>query len=297
MIGVVIINYKTWEITVECVNSIKVTCKNPYHIYIVDNKSPNNSVKMLRDTYYTDKTITIIESPINGGYGYGLNRGFEAALNDNCDAVISSNNDILYTENSIERLYKVLKSDNRIAVVGAQQFTPQGVKQPSAVKRAYGRFSFMFWYFPFRYHLSFIRRIEDYIIMNSKKNVKIAFPIGGCYMINIEVLKYGMLYDEKMFMYSEEDVVGYKIRKQNKIAVLCPNAHVIHKHGATTGRNVAKYILASAPNKVYFCKEYLKMNSFELTLHKVLFKFSVNIKSLRNQQYKNLKTELLSLFD
>ena len=78
MIGVVIINYKTWEITVECVNSIKVTCKNPYHIYIVDNKSPNNSVKMLRDTYYTDKTITIIESPINGGYGYGLNRGFEA---------------------------------------------------------------------------------------------------------------------------------------------------------------------------------------------------------------------------
>ena len=286
MIGIVIINYNTWEITMECVNSIKSNCSIPFHIYIVDNKSPNGAVIKLNDMYCNDDKVTVIASKKNGGYGYGLNRGFEIALKDHCDAVVASNNDIIYKRNSLELLYAALKSDRRIAIAGAQQLSVSGKKQISAVKRPYGKLSFVFWYFPFRYHLSFLRRIEDQYLLRTKNPQEIAFPLGGCYMISSGFLSNQSLYDENIFMYSEEDIVGYKLKKNNKIAVLVPNAFVVHKHGATTGTSKAKYLLRSVPNKVYFCTHYLNMSTFEMRFHKLFYYISISIKSLYNKEFK-----------
>ena len=47
MIGIAIVNYKTWETTLRCVASIERVCTRPFHIYLVDNHSPNDALRAL----------------------------------------------------------------------------------------------------------------------------------------------------------------------------------------------------------------------------------------------------------
>ena len=105
MIGIVIVNYCTWEATKKCVASIKDNCEMPYRVYIVDNDSPNDSMMQLRAFYANDETVKLFSSGKNGGYGYGLNYGIDKAIRDDCDAVIASNNDIHYMPGAISNMY------------------------------------------------------------------------------------------------------------------------------------------------------------------------------------------------
>ena len=54
MIGIVILNYLTYNETIKCVDSIKKTGYRDKKIVIVDNASQNDSFKFLYDTYKND---------------------------------------------------------------------------------------------------------------------------------------------------------------------------------------------------------------------------------------------------
>ena len=70
MVDLLILNYVDYETTQELVNRIK-SYKSIAHICIVDNASPNESFEQLQNNC-CDK-IDVIQTPKNGGYGYGNN--------------------------------------------------------------------------------------------------------------------------------------------------------------------------------------------------------------------------------
>ena len=51
MIGIVVLNYNNYIKTMECVDSILKNVKINYRIYLIDNNSPNESFKKLKDRY------------------------------------------------------------------------------------------------------------------------------------------------------------------------------------------------------------------------------------------------------
>ena len=132
MIGIAIVNYKTWETTLRCVASIERVCTRPFHIYLVDNHSPNDALRALREAYREDGNVTVLDAGKNGGYGFGLNCGIRAAIADGCDAIIASNNDIIYLEGAIETMYDCLTSSPQIGCAGAAQRTESGGEMYSA---------------------------------------------------------------------------------------------------------------------------------------------------------------------
>ena len=99
-IGVVVLNYMTFESTIECIDSLKKFNDNRVNIYIIDNCSTNNSYDILNEKYLNDNKIEVIKNEFNGGYAAGNNVGVKKALEDNCDYIIISNNDIIFLENS-----------------------------------------------------------------------------------------------------------------------------------------------------------------------------------------------------
>ena len=50
----IIVNYKTYKLTIECVNSILKNESRSVDIVIVDNASPNDSYKVLKQTYLSN---------------------------------------------------------------------------------------------------------------------------------------------------------------------------------------------------------------------------------------------------
>ena len=294
MIGIVIVNYNTWEITCECVKSIRSTCKEPYTIYVVDNASPNDSIKQLNLLYSGSCDVVVIPSTRNGGYGPGLNLGLTRAKVDGCDAIIASNNDIIYLENSITNLYAALKKHPEVAVVGAQQVGTDGKPQSSDSKFYYSVPQLILWYMPFSHRLfKGAHGQYDFALELEPSQEAIAYPLGGCYMFDASFIDDDGLYDERIFMYGEEPVLGAKLREKGKLAILEKAAVVIHKHHATTGFNMAMYHLRAAPSVYLYAKEYAKIGDLGLAIHKGLFYVLMVLKSVCSRQYRAIFSELM----
>ena len=94
MIGIAIINYRTYKKTIECIDSIKATMREPYRIYLLENGSQNESEKELEKKYSTDPYVKLIISKTNEGYARGNNICFRYMKQDNCEMGVVSNNDI-----------------------------------------------------------------------------------------------------------------------------------------------------------------------------------------------------------
>lgn len=294
MIGIVIVNYNTWEITRECVESIRSTCQEPYTVYVVDNASPNDSLKQLNSLYSDSCDVVVIPATRNGGYGPGLNLGLVRAKRDGCDAIIASNNDIIYLENSIAYLYAALKEHPEVAVVGAQQIGTDKRPQGSDSKFYYSVPQLILWYMPFSHRLFKGTRsqVDSSLKLEPGQEV-IAYPLGGCYMFDASFIDGDGPYDERIFMYGEEPVLGAKLREKGKLALLEKSAVVIHKHHATTGFNMAMYHLRAAPSVYLYAKEYARIGSFGLSIHKSLFYVLMVLKSVRSRQYREIFSELM----
>lgn len=97
-IGIVILNYKTWEKTLACAESIYQNYSGEFQIVIVDNNSPNDSYNRLTQAFLAKPDVTVVKTERNGGFSYGNNFGFDYIVNNfnNISKIIITNNDIIF---------------------------------------------------------------------------------------------------------------------------------------------------------------------------------------------------------
>lgn len=297
MIGIVVVNYNTWEISIECVNSIEKTCTLPYHIYIVDNCSVNDSFEKLKMKLDNNPNVTVVLLQKNGGYGYGLNCGGKIAINDGCDAVIASNNDIIYLNNSIEQMYKVLEEDETIGIVCVQQLTILGDNMVSAIKNSDTAWSIALMFFPLCRIIFAKQFIAQKKLLRENTLQKVFCPNGGCYMFRSKVLEDIGYYDENIFLYAEENIIGKKIEAKKYNVVLCPKARVIHSHRQTTGNDISLMQLRMASSILYYGKEYLKWNILQENSFKIWFYINATVKAMIRPNYRRRWKELINVFN
>ena len=124
----VILHYNTVDDTFNCVNSIKECCCNTdYRIYIVDNASPNDSGKMIKEKYGLDGLVKVILSNNNLGFARGNNIGIDAARNDGySDFIIVTNSDTKIIQKDFCELIKKIFYRSSFSVLGPTIFTPKG---------------------------------------------------------------------------------------------------------------------------------------------------------------------------
>ena len=76
-VSIIIVNYNTKELTLQCLNSIfKQTIKIEYEIIVVDNASVDGSQKIIKEYY---PKVILIENKENFGFGIANNIGAKYA--------------------------------------------------------------------------------------------------------------------------------------------------------------------------------------------------------------------------
>ena len=76
-LSIIIVNYNTCDLLRDCLRSVLASqVELSYEILVVDNKSPDDSVAMVRSEY---PQAQLTESPINGGYAHANHLGLRAA--------------------------------------------------------------------------------------------------------------------------------------------------------------------------------------------------------------------------
>lgn len=96
LVSVIIVNYNTFELTCNCIDSIlKYTSGVDYEIIVVDNASPRDNPDLFLRKY---PTIKLVKSTENGGFAKGNNLGIKNASGD---TILLLNSDTILTEDSI----------------------------------------------------------------------------------------------------------------------------------------------------------------------------------------------------
>ena len=104
-IGTVVLNYRTYKDTIECVNSLKSQSYKNHIIIVVENGSDNNSREVLMHEFQEDKDVTLLVSKVNLGFAKGNNLGIRYAHERlECEYVFVLNSDTIVPDGIFQKV-------------------------------------------------------------------------------------------------------------------------------------------------------------------------------------------------
>lgn len=223
--GLVILNYKDYMITRNLLEAVK-DYPEINHIAVIDNNSPNESYEVLKQ-YESDK-ITVLKSDRNGGYSYGNNIGIRYLIkNFSPDIIAIANPDVVFSNELVRRIKETFESNPDYAVLtgfqlnaknetGGHPFWQDNQTTASSMLKPmlYGlTISPFVNLFRKVFHIRKANSYREYLerIKNSPEALNQVYAVEGClFFIRTEDFESVGLFDEKIFMFYEEEVLAKK---------------------------------------------------------------------------------------
>lgn len=242
------------------------------YILIVDNHSSDGSFKKLVELYKNDPKIKIISSPKNGGYGYGNNFGINYAVKKlNFKKAIVCNPDVEFDEKTVIKLINLMAKTNAALTSAVEVNKIPSVNKAWKIPSPFAwildetklrKLSFKKFHYPDEYFKAEYSRVDC--------------VSGAMFLLDLEKFLDVGGYDENMFLYGEETVLGYKFKQKGYGTYLLNSESYNHLHSASIDKSIpdkVKKIKILDQSKLYFYKTYLKENPIKYGLEKICFKY------------------------
>ena len=265
MIGMVIVNYNDYETTKRLLDNVK-DYKVLKEIVVVDNRSTDNSLEELRKL--KNKKITIIDSGENKGYSYALNVGCKYLIDKykSLNIVISNSDIIIESELDIKDLNSYISTKN--VIVGPTIIQGNDLNRGFKIPTPWQDIKQNIVFFGKRVLAKELSYPDNYY----HKDISKVDTVSGCFfMISSKHLEDMGYFDENVFLYYEENIMGIKTKKLGKNIIVCNNVDVIHDHSVSIDKSlkrIKKYDILKTSQE-YFEKTYNGANKIELFFLKV----------------------------
>lgn len=281
---IVVLNYNDFQTTFDFVNQIKeYNCINK--IIIVDNHSTDDSYIRLQKL--ASEKIDIILSKENKGYAAGNNLGIHRAQTlYNAKYIIISNPDVIVSQESIVACLEFLDNHIEYGIVTAQMIE-KGNSQSRIAWRLPNYMDCLFLTIP--YISKFKNEQIKYDMEQNKFDViDVEVVPGSFFVTRSNYMSEIDNFDERTFLYCEEDILGFKMKQQGyKTAVLATKSY-IHNHSISINKSVQyieKFKILNKSREIYL-EQYLKINRLQLNIFRLLSKLMVGFRYIH---YKYLK--------
>lgn len=290
MIGIAIINYKTYEKTIKCINSIRDSITIPYKIYLLDNGSNNDSAKELLFEYNNAKDVKVIISEQNLGYAKGNNLCIQYMLRENIEYGVISNNDILCQKQTIEKLVEDLRQYENLLLVGPKIYSPD-MKFQCSVKNENIK---GYYYLLNSMYISSLwkkkKHEEEKKWDNIESIVEAKWISGAFFAFSMKNMKKIGFFDPTTFLFFEEAILSNKAERCRLKLAFEPKSVVIHDHAFSTGGglNIVSRIAADKSERYYF-QNYIKANRFFIFLLKIVRSVEVVYSFGKRKQFNYLR--------
>ena len=131
-LSVVIVNYQTFELTKNTINSIfEYSYPFSLEVIVVDNASSDDSLSRLKD--YFNENVTFIASKENNGFAAGNNQALKIAKGK---YVLLLNSDTVVWENTLEDIYHYMEKHSDVGAAGCRVVLENG-ELDKACKRSF----------------------------------------------------------------------------------------------------------------------------------------------------------------
>ena len=250
-VSICIVNWNTKDLIYKCIRSIKEkTTGVTYEIIVVDNNSQDSSTKMLKEQF---PDCRVIESKVNLGFVKGNNRAVQEASGK---YILYLNPDTELVTNAIYGMFNFLELNKTFGAVGCRLTNKDGSIQYTCASTFPTPLNelcfFLFLYRIFPNIKMFSSR--ELVYWDHKDSRSVDCLSGACMMVSKNIINKLGGFDEKIFMYSEDLDLCFRILKDGwKIYYLSTEA-IIHYEGSSTQKkkNVNFSILLQRQSNYYF---------------------------------------------
>lgn len=256
-VGVVILNYRdaaTTERLCRKISSYDIID----HIVIVDNQSPDDSYEVL--SKLSSEKVHVIQSDKNGGYSYGNNVGANYLINEcQIDILYIANPDVEFEALFIEKTAEVILS-GRAQATGGVMLMPDGRSGVDDTKIN----RYMDDLLDCTLLLKHLIRKKKKTVHPGKEIVDAEFLYGSLFGIDAAVFREVGGFDESVFLYCEERILGRKLTGQGYRLAIDTSVSYLHRHAVSVERSVKKVeqIKILYQSRRYYYQKYVKPGKF-----------------------------------
>lgn len=228
-----ILNYKTYNETIQLIDELLSEELNDRLILIVDNGSPNESYKILTNRYIGSEKVEVISTGKNIGYAKGNNYGLRYAKKYNPQYVCIINNDVHFSLALIDKLECVYSSIENVALLSPVQHLLDG--KPAVFSNLKKIPSF---YQDLKMTLGISSVVKHiYCPDNTYKNLqKVEIVPGAFLFISYPLFENIGFFFEGTFLFCEERFTAKKIRDQGLCSYILLDEYYIHAHSLTINK-------------------------------------------------------------
>jgi GT2 family glycosyltransferase len=257
--SIIIVNYKTKDLTANCINSVIEKFNNfDYEIIIIDNASSDGSLEEINKIFF--EKIKIIKNDSNIGFGPANNKAAKIA---NGDYLFFLNSDTILESGDLGEIDGYFKKNKNVGIIGPQLILQNGKHQP------YSNGSF-----PSLFNVLFQKFNKDCHNEISEAD----WVSGAALIIRKEIFLKLKGFDENFFMYFEDiDLckltknLGYKVIYFPRFIV----KHLLGQSQSNFYKRKNDYFISQ---DYFFKKHYGILAMIILKILRFPYRFIINIK-------------------
>lgn len=248
----VVLHYKSYKDTIECVNSI-LDLYSEVNVVIVDNASGDGTVEKLIKKYKSKENIYIIKNNRNLGFAEGNNVGYtyarEVLLSE---FILVCNNDLIFSQEDYLVKIKKIYNETGAYIIGpdieslsdGQHQNPMSptTTNPYRINREILRYKLLLFLSKLNVY-DFLKK-NDFHNIQLQQNRIVHNELKENEVLHGSMLIFTPRYVKKeenafrlgTFLYMEEDILYAYARSKNYKTLYAPNLHVYHKEDSSTNK-------------------------------------------------------------
>lgn len=246
-IGVVILNYMSYDVTIKCVEYFQRQSKDNINvkIVIVDNASSNSSFNILYNRFKFYEDVKVVKTPQNLGFAKGNNFGYkELCRIMKPDFVVVSNSDAYVKDDGLYTWIIDSYKEYKFGVLGPAIYSVRGKFYQSPMKnRSRKKIKIRAEQVKLGYQIlkDETKKIINYNSVGFSdlnitwdnpfyKNVSLDKTLHGAFQIfSKDYFKlYSTPYDGRTFLYVEEDILRARCDLKDLVMLYLPSYTVYH---------------------------------------------------------------------
>jgi GT2 family glycosyltransferase len=254
-VSIIILNWNSYEVTLDCLLSLRKIDYPNFEVVLVDNGSVDeSSEKFLANA----PEIQLIRNATNLGFAGGCNVGMRDALRRGTDYVLLLNNDTIVAPDFLSQLVRIAESDVKIGAVSPKVLFfdhPDRLNYAGGEQRPWRLFPRVFG----------LRQLDD---GKYDKIREVSFLTGCAFLIKAEVVSKIGVMEEIYFHFYEDIEWSLRVLKAGYKTFYVPAAKIWHKEHYVTDRNQGngfiEFHLARA--NMIFARKHLPLKLWPLKM-------------------------------
>lgn len=281
-ISIIIASYNTASIIKECILSVIKYSKNiNFEIIVVDNASTDNSIQELKLLQNKYSFIKLIKLKKNYGFGRANNVGAKTAKGEH---LLFLNSDTLFISNVLQDFFGYYQKNPDYGVYSCQLLNKDRSIQPSCgfFPKISNLIAWQFFLDDLPFIGSFFHPIHPHEpgfsfwtkffnlpkkTISHTMNLHPDWVTGAFMILPKKVFEKLNGFDKKIFMYTEEMELAYRISKIGLKTFLNSSSHLIHLGGASGGSYLA--LTSEIQYMIYFWQKHYPR--WQLPLVRMIF--------------------------